>query len=164
VGLADPYCPLLRTSVARAGAASANPVHMGGTYICIEGPQFSTRAESNLYRAWGADVIGMTAMPEVRLAREAELCYATLALVTDYDVWHESEDDVSVELVLGHLRANSAAAASIIEALAEGGLPERSCNCGHALDGAVMTDPALIPAERRASLGVIAARVLNDAI
>ncbi|MGI9252310.1 MAG: S-methyl-5'-thioadenosine phosphorylase [Thermomicrobiales bacterium] len=160
VGMADPYCPLLRSAVAKAGAASGNPVHVGGTYICIEGPQFSTRAESNMYRSWGADVIGMTAMPEARLAREAEICYATLALVTDFDVWHESEEDVTVELVLGHLRANSAAAASIIEALAAAGLPQRGCACDHALDGAIMTDPALVPDERRRALGVLGARVL----
>jgi 5'-methylthioadenosine phosphorylase len=133
---------------------------MNGTYICIEGPQFSTRAESNLYRSWGADVIGMTAMPEARLAREAELCYATLALVTDFDVWHESEEDVTVEIVLGHLRANSAAAAAIIEALAMTGLPERTCPCCRANDGAIMTDPALISPERRRALGVIGARAL----
>lgn len=162
VGMADPYCPLMRAAVARAGAASGHPVQMGGTYICIEGPQFSTRAESNLYRTWGADVIGMTAMPEARLAREAELCYATLALVTDYDVWHESEDDVTVEIVLGHLRANSAAAAAIIESLAVGGLPERGCHCERANDGAIMTDPTLISRERRGDLGVIGARVLQN--
>ncbi len=160
VGMADPYCPLLRPAVSRAGAANETPVHVGGTYVCIEGPQFSTRAESNLFRSWGASVIGMTAMPEARLAREAELCYATLALVTDYDVWHEDEDDVSVELVLGHLRANSEAAAGIVRALAEGGLPERRCGCAAALDGAVMTDPALIDDARRERLGVIGRRVL----
>ena len=159
VGLADPYCPLLRNAVGQAGSASGHPIEMGGTYICIEGPQFSTRAESNLYRGWGASVIGMTAMPEARLAREAELCSATLALVTDYDVWHESEEDVTVDLVLGHLRANSAAAASIIVALAEGGLPERGCKCGTALAGAIMTDPSLVTGSQRSVLGALGARV-----
>ncbi|MFM9106930.1 MAG: S-methyl-5'-thioadenosine phosphorylase [Chloroflexota bacterium] len=162
VGMADPYCPLLRTAVGRAGAASGDPIHMGGTYICIEGPQFSTRAESHLYRSWGADVIGMTAMPEARLAREAELCYATLALVTDFDVWHEGEEDVSVEIVLGNLRANSAAAAGIIAAHAAQGLPGRDCACSRANDGAIMTNPAVIPEERRRSLGVIGARALRE--
>jgi 5'-methylthioadenosine phosphorylase len=161
VGMADPYCPLLRPAVSRAGATNGTPVHVGGVYVCIEGPQFSTRAESNLYRSWGASVIGMTAMPEARLAREAELCYATLALVTDYDVWHEDEEDVSVDLVLGHLRANAEAAAGIVRALAEGGLPERRCGCANALDGAVMTDPASIDDVRRARLGVIGRRVLS---
>jgi len=158
VGLADPYCPLLRSAVAEAGEANGTPTQTGGTYLCIEGPQFSTRAESNLYRGWGASVIGMTAMPEARLAREAELCYATLALVTDYDVWHESEADVSVELVIEHLRANSAAAAGIIARLAEGGLPERSCRCGDALRDAVMTAPGATSSESWDRLGVIGQR------
>lgn len=160
VGLADPYCPLLRPAVSRAGATNLTPIQSGGAYVCIEGPQFSTRAESNLFRSWGASVIGMTAMPEARLAREAELCYATLALVTDYDVWHDDEEDVSVDLVLGHLRANSAAAAGIVRALAADGLPARQCSCATALDGAVMTDPALIGNAQRSRLGVIGRRVL----
>lgn len=160
VGLGDPYCRLLRAALEGAGDANNTPVYAGGTYICIEGPQFSTRAESNLYRSWGASVIGMTAMPEARLAREAELCYAILALVTDYDVWHEEEADVSVEMVLGHLRANAEAAGGIVRALAEGGLPDRECGCSTALDGAVMTDRALINDADRARLGVIGARVL----
>ena len=160
VGMADPYCPLLRSAVERAGAANDTPVHMDGTYVCIEGPQFSTRAESRLFRSWGGAVIGMTAMPEARLAREAELCYATLALVTDYDVWHDDERDVSVELVLEHLRANSAAAAGIVRVLAEAGVPDRGCGCGRALDGAVMTDPTAIDDETRRRLGVVGARLV----
>src|SRR5215216_293734 len=100
VGLAEPFCARLRSAVCKAAGLARRPVLRDGTYVCIEGPQFSTRAESNLYRSWGATVIGMTAMPEARLAREAGLCYATLAMVTDYDVWHDAEEDVSVEMVL----------------------------------------------------------------
>lgn len=162
VGIAEPFCPLLRSSVSMAGAAAGAPVEMGGTYICIEGPQFSTRAESRLYRSWGADVIGMTAMPEARLAREAELCYAMLALVTDYDVWHETEQDVSVEVVVGHLRANSDAAAAIVQAIAERGLPERTCHCGLALDGAVMTATGAIDQATVERLAPIGARVFGS--
>ena len=158
VGLADPYCPLLRLAVGTAGAATGASLGQAGTYLCIEGPQFSTRAESNQYRAWGASIIGMTAMPEARLAREAELCYATLALVTDYDVWHEAEADVSVELVIGHLRANSAAAAAIIARLAEQGLPPRACRCGDALKDAVMTAPSAAAAADWDRLGAIGER------
>lgn len=139
VGLADPYCGVLSDHIRRHADATGHPVHPGGTYLCIEGPQFSTRAESNLYRAWGASVIGMTAMPEARLAREAELCYATLAMVTDYDVWHETEADVSVESVLSHLQANTEASAAVLRAVAAAGLPDRTCSCGDALRDAMMS-------------------------
>ncbi|CAA9550630.1 MAG: 5'-methylthioadenosine phosphorylase [uncultured Thermomicrobiales bacterium] len=155
VGLADPFCPILRGSIADAAPATAPSPHPGGIYVCIEGPQFSTRAESHLYRSWGATVIGMTAMPEARLAREAELCYATIALVTDYDVWHDEETEVSVELVLGHLRANVAVAGALIRATAERGLPDRVCGCKDALRDAVMTAPDQITAAQRQRLGVI---------
>ncbi|MDP9364473.1 MAG: S-methyl-5'-thioadenosine phosphorylase [Chloroflexota bacterium] len=162
VGIADPFCGVLRASVAAAARAEDRPVHEGGVYVCIEGPQFSTRAESELYRSWGSTVIGMTAMPEARLAREAELCYATLALVTDYDVWHEEEEAVTVELVLSHLHANAVAAGAVVARLADSGLPERSCGCGDALRHAIVTSPDRIDAEQRARLGVIAARYLGD--
>ena len=160
VGIAEPFCPLLRERLAGAAASVGRHVHDGGTYVCIEGPQFSTKAESTLYRSWGADLIGMTAMPEARLAREAELCYATLALVTDFDVWHESEEVVSVDVVLGHLRANSVAAGEILRALAGGPMPERRCDCATALGGALMTDVASVDRAEVARLGVIGARVL----
>lgn len=157
VGLADPFCPVLRHGVADVAEATGTAIEQGGTYVCIEGPQFSTRAESRLYRSWDATVIGMTAMPEARLAREAELCYATIALVTDYDVWHEAEAEVSVELVLGHLRANAVVAGALIRGLAERGLPERICACKDALRDAVMTAPAAIAAAQRARLGIVGA-------
>lgn len=161
VGLADPFCESFRLHVAAAATASGAPVELNGTYVCIEGPQFSTRAESHLYRSWGASVIGMTAMPEARLAREAECCYAMLALVTDYDVWHEAEDDVTVEVVVGHLRANAAAAALIIRKVAESGLPNGACACSRALDNAVITHAEAITPEQRSRLGVIGDRVLG---
>jgi 5'-methylthioadenosine phosphorylase len=163
VGLADPYCPALAEALGYAARAARRGVARGGAYVCIEGPQFSTRAESDLYRRWGAAVIGMTAMPEARLAREAELCYAALAMVTDYDVWHDSEADVSVDVVLSNLQANSEAAVAILRQLAEGGLPERSCSCGTALDHALMTAPDRITPEAKARVGLLAGNRLDDA-
>src|SRR5215211_6719746 len=141
VGMADPFCTCLRAALAEAAELAGHPVGRQGTYMCIEGPQFSTRAESRLYRAWGATVIGMTAMPEARLAREAGLCYAMLAMVTDYDVWHDAEEDVSVDVVSSNLRANSDAASAVVRQLVAGGLPERTCACGSALEHAIMTAP-----------------------
>ncbi|HET7095647.1 MAG TPA: S-methyl-5'-thioadenosine phosphorylase [Thermomicrobiales bacterium] len=161
VGLADPYCDVLSERLAEAAGRAGQAVRRGGAYLCIEGPQFSTRAESRLFRSWGASVIGMTAMPEARLAREAELCFAMLALVTDFDVWHGAEADVSVEVVAGHLQANSGAAAHILRALGEIGLPERACVCAQALDHAVMTEPAMVSDEDRRRLGVIGARTFG---
>ena len=161
VGIADPFCPHLREALRlAAGKATEREVHPFGTYVCIEGPQFSTRAESHLFRSWGASVIGMTAMPEARLAREAELCYATMAMVTDYDVWHESEADVSVELVMSNLQANVATAQALLRGLVAAGLPERSCRCVDALTGAFSTDPERVPRETRERLGIIADRYL----
>ena len=161
VGIADPFCHLFRQHVATAAATVNAPVELDGTYVCIEGPQFSTRAESQLYRSWDGAVIGMTAMPEARLAREAECCFAMLALVTDFDVWHEAEDDVTVDMVIENLRANAAAAAVIVAAVAERGLPAGTCACHTALDSAGITRPDAITAEQRERLGVIGRRVLN---
>jgi 5'-methylthioadenosine phosphorylase len=159
VGVADPFCPhLRRLLLSPSGLPSAQPA---GTYLCIEGPQFSTRAESRLYRSWGATVIGMTAMPEARLAREAELCYATVAMVTDYDVWHETESDVSVDVVLANLERNDEVAVGLIRRLASQPLPDRTCGCGDALRTAIMTDRARISADQRQRLGIIAARYLG---
>ncbi|HYI24680.1 MAG TPA: S-methyl-5'-thioadenosine phosphorylase, partial [Thermomicrobiales bacterium] len=142
VGLAEPFCPELRNVMqgilADAGIAAIN----GGTYVCIEGPQFSTRAESHLYRSWGASVIGMTAMPEAQLAREAGMCLAMLAMVTDYDVWHESEAPVTVEMVQRVLQDNVEVGRTAIAGLAESGLPVCHSGCREALEGAVITDPS----------------------
>jgi 5'-methylthioadenosine phosphorylase len=139
VGFADPVCPMLAAALAEAAARAGARVHRGGTYVCIEGPQFSTRAESRLYRSWGVSVIGMTALPEAKLAREAELPYALLALATDYDCWHESEEDVTVEAVLSVLHKNVATARRSVAELAAG-LPDPSESpASGALAAAIMT-------------------------
>jgi 5'-methylthioadenosine phosphorylase len=156
VGIADPFCSRLSGKLADVANATDRNVWHGGTYICIEGPQFSTRAESDLYRSWDASVIGMTAMPEARLAREAGLCYAMLAMVTDYDVWHDAEADVSVEVVASNLQANREAAREIVMDLAASALPERTCGCKSALKDAIMTAPDQIPADAAKWLRVLA--------
>jgi 5'-methylthioadenosine phosphorylase len=155
VGLADPFCTRLRAAVGEAAELAGHPARRDGTYVCIEGPQFSTRAESHLYRSWGATVIGMTAMPEARLAREAGLCYAMLAMVTDYDVWHDAEEDVSVEVVISNLRANTLAAHEIVKQLVAGGLPEHTCGCASALEQAIMTAPEQMPSEAKRWISVL---------
>lgn len=162
VSIADPFCPHLSRSLVDTAASIGVGFEFGGTYVCIEGPQFSTRAESNVYRSWEASVIGMTAMPEARLAREAELCYATIALVTDYDVWHESEEPVTIDLVLQHLHANVAVAGRMIEGLVDHGLPDRQCDCADALGGALITQRDQIPPEQRERLGVIGSRYFDE--
>jgi 5'-methylthioadenosine phosphorylase len=161
VGIADPFCREFSDTLQSAAGDVGIAVVRGGAYVCIEGPQFSTRAESELYRSWNAAIIGMTAMPEARLAREAELCYAMLAMVTDYDVWHENEADVSVAVVLSNLHANSRAASKIIQSLAARGLPARSCSCGSALRHAIVTDPASIGSASRDRLGLLLERHLG---
>jgi 5'-methylthioadenosine phosphorylase len=160
VGFADPFCPVLSRDLVAAGRRVGARVHHGGTYVCIEGPQFSTRAESQTYRGWGADVIGMTALPEAKLAREAELCYATIALVTDYDVWHESESHVTVEMVVANLLQNVGTARRILGETIVGLLPERACACGHALRDAIMTRPEAIPEGVRRDLAPLIGRYL----
>jgi 5'-methylthioadenosine phosphorylase len=171
-GFADPFCPVLGDVLQVAGGQAGATVHRGGTYICIEGPQFSTRAESRIYRQWGVDVIGMTAVPEARLAREAEIHYATLAFVTDYDVWHESEEEVSVELVVRNLLANVEMGRRMIRAalpaipavqgagadrIQEGG---RRCPCPTALAGAIITAREGIPAGLRQRLAPLVGKYL----
>jgi 5'-methylthioadenosine phosphorylase len=150
VGMADPVCPQLATALEKAARQGGATVHRGGTYICIEGPQFSTKAESRVYRSWGVDVIGMTNMPEAKLAREAELCYATLALVTDYDVWHETHAGVSVETVIRTLMQNVATAKEVLRRLIPSVGPPRACACPSLLENAVITNPrAFSPSTRR---------------
>ena len=123
-------------------------VHAEGTYLCMEGPAFSTRAESHLYRAWGMDVIGMTNLTEAKLAREAEICYATMALVTDYDCWHPEHDDVDIAQILGYLRANAVMAQTILRnSIQPAAARGRSCACANALQFAIITDRAAIPAQ-----------------
>jgi len=155
VSFAEPICPQLRSLLAEAARKVRARMHDGGTYLCMEGPAFSTRAESLLYRSWGVDVIGMTSLQEAKLAREAEICYATIALVTDYDCWHASEEQVSVEQILANLRLNAETASGLLRE-AIGALPEeRTCSCGTALRAAVITEPASIPEEARRRLAVL---------
>ncbi len=157
VSLADPVCAELSAQLVESAHRSAARVHAGGTYLCMEGPQFSTRAESHLYRGWGVDVIGMTNLQEAKLAREAEICYASLSMVTDYDCWHEAEEAVSVDAVLAVLRANATLAQSILSrwlsAKAAAPKAERQCPCASALASALITDPAVVP---RATLNKLA--------
>lgn len=163
VGIADPFCPQLSAQIVEASLAAGRPVAQGGTYLCIEGPQFSTKAESRLFRSWGCAVIGMTAMPEARLAREAELCYATLAMVTDFDVWHDSAGEVTVDMVVANHGANLETAQAILRAFAAQDPGDRSCGCGNALRGAIVTDPAVIPPQTREKIGIIGDRYLPPA-
>ena len=155
VGFADPFCPELSTVASEAADSEGVRAHRGGAYLVIEGPQFSTRAESAMYRSWGASVIGMTALPEAKLAREAEICYTTLAFVTDYDVWRGGEDEVSVEMIVANLTRNAAAAQRIIARIAAQVPPRRGCACGSALKNAIITNPDSIPAEAKERLGIL---------
>ncbi len=161
ITFADPICPELAGALHRASQAAGATVHKGGAYVCMEGPAFSTRAESRLYRSWGLDVVGMTNIPEAKLAREAELCYATLALATDYDCWHESEEDVTIEAVLGVIKRNVEMAQKIIRAAARemGEVPH--CSCPRALENAILTSPELIPAEVKERLSVIIGKYIK---
>ena len=152
VALADPVC-LATAEVLSAAAHKVNAiVHDGGTYVCIEGPQFSTRAESNVYRQWDVDVIGMTNATEAKLAREASICYATLALVTDYDCWKEEEEPVTVEAVLDIMHKNVETAQKILKKLASNFKDKRSCDCGSATENSVVTDSKRIPAQLKDKL------------
>jgi 5'-methylthioadenosine phosphorylase len=161
VSFADPVCPPTARLLARAARGAGATVHNGGTYVCIEGPQFSTRAESRIYRSWGVDVIGMTNLQEAKLSREAEICYATMALVTDYDVWHETEGDVSVEKVVAILHKNVATAKAIIRRLVPAIPRERSCICSHALKDAIITAPKIIPEETKKKLALLVGKYLD---
>jgi 5'-methylthioadenosine phosphorylase len=160
VQFADPFCPVLSRTLGEAARDGGAVVHAGGTYVCMEGPQFSTRAESQLYRSWGAHVIGMTNLQEAKLAREAELCFATLALATDYDCWRTGHADVQIDEILRVLAANVELARRTV-ALVAGRLPSRDgCGCAHALRDAIITDRAAIPEATRRALEPIAGRYL----
>ncbi len=147
VAFDKPYCPDLREKLVEAGTHAGGTVHDGGTYMCVEGPQFSTRAESELYRSWGMSIIGMTALPEARLAREAEMCYATLAMVTDYDTWHPDHDSVTVDMVVATLNKNVHLARNTVASVISTIGASRECSCGSALQNAIMTAPEMIPAD-----------------
>jgi len=158
-GFADPFCPALRRLCVEEGRSLGFTVHDGGTYVCMEGPLFSTRAESAMHRSWGASVIGMTALPEAKLAREAEICYATLALATDYDVWHE--EMVSVEVVVERLRKNVSNVQKVLRAVFPRVAGLEDCDCRRALQNAVLTDPAAIPEHRREAFALLLGRYLD---
>jgi 5'-methylthioadenosine phosphorylase len=155
VGFGDPVCCTVATTFEQACAAVGVVGKLGGTYVCMEGPQFSTRAESNLYRGWGADVIGMTNLQEAKLARESEICYATMAMVTDYDCWREGHDDVTIEQVIAVLHQNADNAARVVKAAVAAMPVERSCACASALKYAILTDRKAIPQEARERLGLL---------
>ncbi len=161
IGFADPFCPALSEVALKAVREQGVTAHEGGAYLVIEGPQFSTRAESQLYRSWGASVIGMTALPEAKLAREAELCYATIALVTDYDVWHDTEASVSVELVIKNLMQNVEASRKITGRIASMIPDKRDCGCGSALQNAIITAPDRITPEARKRLSLLVDKYLK---
>src|SRR6187401_253835 len=160
VGFAHPFCKVLSDVAYESGLSAGATVHKGGTYVCMEGPQFSTLAESNLYRSWGASIIGMTNLQEAKLAREAEICYSTLALVTDYDCWHPDHDSVTVEMIIATLVQNAQTAQrAIAEAVAS--LPSsRGCHCGSALKHALITRPDAIPEQVKQHLAPLIGKYL----
>lgn len=160
VGFAHPLCERLRLVAAGAAEAVGARVHRGGTYVCMEGPQFSTLAESRLYRSWGMDIIGMTNLQEAKLAREAEICYATMALVTDYDCWHPDHDAVTVELVIANLMENAKVAQRVIADTVERLGADRPCGCKDALGTALITRPDAVPPQLRRELAPIVGRYL----
>jgi len=161
IPFAEPFCPVLSQIVYQTAQEAGATVHRGGTYVAMEGPAFSTRAESRLYRSWGADVIGMTALPETKLAREAEICYAIIACVTDYDSWRESSEPITVDAILDTLHKNIDIARKIIK-LATGRIPEkRDCDCPMALKTAIVTAPEMIPDEQKKKLKLLIGKYLT---
>jgi 5'-methylthioadenosine phosphorylase len=160
VAFDQPFCPALSELLAGGGRATGATVHLGGTSLVIEGPAFSTRAESQLYRSWGADVIGMTALPEAKLAREAELCYASLALVTDYDTWHETHRTVTADMIIANLARSVEAARRVIAGVATALPVTRDCACATALASALVTPPDLVPEETKRDLAPIIGRYM----
>jgi 5'-methylthioadenosine phosphorylase len=160
IPFADPVCPSLAELAYRAARKVVRRVHRGGIYLCMEGPAFSTRAESRIFRKWGVDVIGMTNMPEAKLAREAEICYATLALATDYDCWHESGEDVSIEAILEIIRQNVEHSKRIIREVAMRLPGEDECVCGETLRYAIITDRKKIPSATRKRLDLLLGKYL----
>ncbi|MEA1959185.1 MAG: S-methyl-5'-thioadenosine phosphorylase [Chloroflexota bacterium] len=155
VGFAQPFCPHLSDILYKSAIEEEARVHPEGTYIIMEGPLFSTKAESNLYRSWGASIIGMTALPEAKLAREAEICYATLACVTDYDVWHETEEEVTIEIAVANLNRTADIAKRIVRRATAHIPNERECHCAQALNNAILTDPELISQQTKRDLELL---------
>jgi 5'-methylthioadenosine phosphorylase len=155
ISFADPVCHELTDTLAGACSAAGVNVSKGGTYLCMEGPAFSTKAESNVYRSWGMDVIGMTNLQEAKLAREAEICYATVAMVTDYDCWREGHDAVTVDEIVAVLLKNAANACKVVAEAVKRMPAGRGCQCGSALSTAIITDRKLVPAATREKLGIL---------
>ncbi|HET8636791.1 MAG TPA: S-methyl-5'-thioadenosine phosphorylase [Acidobacteriaceae bacterium] len=164
VAFGDPVCATVAHAITEGCAREGVVGKSGGTYVCMEGPQFSTRAESNLYRSWGADVIGMTNLQEAKLAREAEICYATVAMVTDYDCWREGHDDVTVDQIVAVLNQNAANACKVVKAAVASMPGERNCACASALKFAMLTDPKTIPAETRRKLDLLVGKYLTESV
>jgi len=162
VAFGDPVCPVLSRALIESARRLNATVHAGGTYVCMEGPQFSTRAESELYRSWGASIIGMTNLQEAKLAREAELCFATLALATDYDCWKQDAHEVAIADVLAVLQANVALAKRVIHDVVPALPAEPGCGCGHALAHAIITDRDRIPARVKRDLAPIIGRYIPE--
>ncbi|HEV2274879.1 MAG TPA: S-methyl-5'-thioadenosine phosphorylase [Acidobacteriaceae bacterium] len=160
VTFGDPVCATVAQAILDGSASAEVVAKRGGVYVCMEGPQFSTRAESNLYRSWGADVIGMTNLQEAKLAREAEICYATMAMVTDYDCWHEDHDAVTVDQIVAVLHQNSANAARVVRAAVAAMPKERSCACASAMQFAILTNPEMIPPATRDKLDLLIGKYL----
>ena len=160
IGFGEPICPELAACVAKAGEAAGVVTKRGGTYVCMEGPQFSTKAESNVYRSLGFDVVGMTNLQEAKLAREAEICYVTIAMVTDYDCWHPDHDHVTVEQIIAVLNRNAENAANVVRNSVAALGPGRGCKCGEALATAIMTAPEAVPPATRAKLELIVGKYL----
>ncbi len=161
VSFADPVCPQLSEVVGKACDQAGVDFHKGGTYLCMEGPAFSTKAESNVYRSWGMDVIGMTNLQEAKLAREAEICYVTVAMVTDYDCWHEEHDAVTVTDILANLSKNAENACKVVAATVAAMPAERVCKCGSALRHALITDSKTIPDATRKKLELLVAKYIG---
>jgi 5'-methylthioadenosine phosphorylase len=161
VSFAEPVCPQLSGVAEQASRTAGVKVKRGGTYVCMEGPAFSTKAESNLYRSWDMDLIGMTNLQEAKLAREAEICYVTIAMVTDYDCWHPEHDAVTVDDILGHLLANAQNAQRVISEAIRNMPADRTCRCGSALRHAILTDRKAIPEEARRKLGLLVDKYLS---
>ena len=161
IGFADPICPQLAQAVDGACKKAGVIGKRGGTYVCMEGPQFSTKAESNVYRSWGMDVIGMTNLQEAKLAREAEICYVTVAMVTDYDCWHPHHDSVTVDQIVAVLLKNAENATRVVRETVSAMPKERSCKCGSALAHAILTDRSKIPAATSQKLKLILDKYLK---
>jgi len=160
ISFADPFCPDVRRALAASARGAGATAHDGGTYLAIEGPAFSTRAESNLYRGWGADVIGMTALPEAKLAREAEICYGMVACATDYDCWHDDEDDVTADLIVANLKRNAEVSQEAVRLFLRRLPEDRQCECRRALASALVTPLDLVPPATLAKLEPLLAKYL----